>query len=266
MDFPLFDPDIIDIQKFIRFNIDLIKKYKSFNYNDILYILSNCNLEICEYLEKQFQICNLPTKKIQANIFMDKFIKIKYIHGIQYIATKFKIDITKIITKSISTKSFDTLVIMFSSISRVQREKFYEKLIKLIPTLVSCSSLTVDFLEQIEDIKPIAWNEYTYEPSDGFNNYQVNQTSILGFVSYHTPLEIIDYIAQKLKPKLITSTHSSRFRYYTIYALFIHVCDKNDIQSINVLKKLIEIYQNALEKILTQSSAEDNYSSDDSDD
>lgn len=275
--FPLFDPDIIDIQKFNFIDLDLIKKYKSFNYDEILYILSNCNLEICEYLEKQFQITNLPTKKKQANEFIEKFIKLKYISGVQIIATKFKIDTSKIISKSISTKSFDTLVIMYSSISKVQREKYYDQLIKLMPKLIGCSSLTVDFLKLIEDIKPIAWNEYTYEPTEGFNNYQLNQKSILGFVTYHTPLEIIDYIAEKLKPKLITDTYYSHSRYYTVYTLYIHVWDRKDTQSINVLKKLVDIYQKALTESGENESEsgseesesepeEEYYSSDDSDD
>lgn len=273
-DFPLFDPDIIDIQKLNNFNLDLIKKYKSFNYDEILYILNRCNIEICEYLEKQFQITNLPTKKNQANEFIEKFIKLKYIPGIQNIATKFKIDTSKIISKSISTKSFDTLVIMYSSISKVQREKYYDQLIKLMPKLIGYSSLTVGFLKLIEDIKPIAWNEYTYEPTEGFTNYLVNQKSILGYVTYHTPLEIIDYIAEKLKPKLITATYYSHSRYYTVYTLYIHVWDRKDIQSINVLKKLVDIYQKALtesgesesESGSEESESVEESSSDDSDD
>jgi hypothetical protein len=256
--FPLFDPDIINISNFIKVDLDLIKKYKNFDYNDVLYILSNCNLEICEYLEKQFQICNLPTKKNQANEFLNNFIKNNFILGIQNISSKFKIDINKIISKSITTKSFDTLIVMYSSISKVQREKYNNQIIKLMPKLIGNSSITVDFLKLIE---PIAWNEYTSNPSDGFSNYQINQTSILGFVGYNTPIPVIDYIADKLKPELITATYYSHSRYYSIYTLYIHNWDRNDIKSSNIIKKLIEIYQNSLIKIKLEKKIKEESSS-----
>lgn len=96
IDFPLFDPEIIGIQYIPHLNLDIVKKYKKLDKDDINYILNkhNCNKDICEYLENTFQITNIPTKKNEANTFIGCFIKAKYIPGIQTLSNKFKIDTT----------------------------------------------------------------------------------------------------------------------------------------------------------------------------
>jgi hypothetical protein len=247
--FPFLDPDLISIQDVSGINLEIIKKYKNFDKDDISHILHSnyCNKEICEYLENTFQITNIPTKKNEANNFIECFIKCKFIHGIQTLSAKFNIDTNKIISKSISKKEFDILIILFPTISKVQREKYYDQLIKLMPKLIYYSCITVDFLKLLEDIKPIEWKQYNRHPDEGFSNYLINNTSILAFVSYDSNPEIIDYIASKLPPKMITENHYSHSRGYTIYSLFEKIWDRNDKKSIKILKKLIDIYEKALE-------------------
>jgi len=254
--FPFLDPDIISIQNIWHINLEIIKKYKKFDKDDISFILHSirCNKEICEYLENTFQITNIPTKKNEANSYIECFIKNKFIPGIQTLSAKFKIDTNKIISKSITKKAFDTLIVIFPTISKVQREKYYDQLIKLMPKLIGYDCLTVDFIKLIEDLKPIAWNQYTSRPDEGYSNYLINNTSILGFVTYNTPIEIIDYIADKLSPKLITETHYYHtYKSYTIYSLYEHVWDRKDKKTLIILKKLVDIYYNALEAIEKES-------------
>jgi hypothetical protein len=249
VDFPFIEPDIISICDFREFNLDIIKKYKKFDKDEINKILlsNNCNLEICEYLEKTFNITQIPTNKTEANTYLGYFIKNKFITGINTLATKFKIDTTKIITKSITSKNYDILFVLFKTISKVQREKYYDQLIKLMPKLIGDKNLTTDFIKLIEDIKPIEWKQYNRFPDDGFRNYLISNTSILGHVTYDTKVDIIDYIAPKLTPKMITDVYYSHTRSYSLYSLFEHTWDRNDKQSIKILKKLIEAYENALE-------------------
>lgn len=154
-------------------------------------------------------------------------------------------------------------MVLFPSISKVQREKFYDQLIKLMPKLVGYSCLTIDFIKLIEDLKPIAWNQYTSNPDEGYSNYLISNKSILGFVTYITPIEIIDYIASKLTPKLITEIHYSHTRTYSIYSLFEHTWDRRDKKSVAILKKLVDIYYNALEAI--EKEKEENPNEKDSD-
>jgi hypothetical protein len=268
--FPLFDPDLINIQNIFNINLQIIKKYKKFDKDEISFILHSihCNKEICEYLENTFQITNIPTKKNEANNFIECFIKNRFIPGIQTLSAKFKIDTNNIISKSITKKAFDTLIVLFTTISKVQREKFYEQLIKLMPKLIGHSCLTVNFIKLIEDLNPIAWNQYTTRPDEGYSNYVISNKSILGYVTNNTSIEIIDYIADKLNPKIITDIHTSHSRFYTIYSLYQHLWDKKDKKSVRILKKLVDIYYNALEAIEKQpdnSLEESNNSSEESD-
>lgn len=191
-----FDPIPADLMISLPFNDIIVPNiYKGNNYDkkvkniiEIFKLSDKSNIDILKHFETGYsQYCN---KKFKGEFFneidnnlnilsgMSKpeskiityLIKLKNTSIILKMINLWKLDPAKLFEKAVSGKDYSTMEVIYPTLSKKLRVENWENMIRAIPGLIR-SDCEPDIFQSIEEIAPIEWEHFKYDPPAGKSMY-----------------------------------------------------------------------------------------------
>jgi hypothetical protein len=221
--------------KFEEFDLFLNCAIKSTTENEVLELINNNKITkvMFEKIEDKFEIIPLVKSKNGRKIIENLIYKIKSSFLVQKMIKEYNIDVKISLSKAITSKLPDIIYSLLMSLSsKVQRQEYYTKIIRILPDLLENPDCPIELINELESIEAIRWNCFGPEPGE-FSDYYLKKNLKDFLLTKNAKSEIIEYVFEKIKPEIDTSD----LKKYLALVLKTYDITNDFYETMNIFKK-----------------------------
>lgn len=191
-----------------RFNLDEFDLFlncciKPTTENEVLELINNNKItkEIFEKIEEKFEIIPLVKSKDGRKIIEKLIYKIKSSILVQKMIKEYNINVKTSLSKAITSKLPDVVYALLSTLSKVQKQEYFTKIIRILPDLLVKSECPIELINELESIDSVRWNCFGPEPGE-FSDYYLKTVLKDFLLTRNAKAEIIELVFEKIKPEI----------------------------------------------------------------
>lgn len=171
--------------------------------NEVLELINNNKITkiIFEKIEEKFEIIPLVKSKDGRKIVEKLIYKIKSSILVQKMIKEYGIGVKTSLSKAITSKLPHVVYALLSTLSKVQKQEYFTKIIRILPDLLVKSECPIELINELESIDSIRWNCFGPEPGE-FSDYYLKNNLKDFLLTRNAKSEIIEYVFEKIKPEI----------------------------------------------------------------